>query len=144
MRKVLVVLAALTLTGCAVLRADGSSWVEDVPEGEAAQLAARIADLAAGQLAPGDKVRLAAGRDNAAGREVETHLKAALQARGINVAEGAGEAAPRTMRYLVTLYGKELLLRVRVDDAEATTMLARGKGGEIIATSPLAVRKVQK
>jgi outer membrane murein-binding lipoprotein Lpp len=140
--KLLVIAATALLAGCAVLRSNSSSWVDDVQMSDAAPLSAQIADLTAGRIARGEKVQLAKPHDNAVGQAVDTGLKGALAERGIGVAgEDDGEGA-HTLRYAVTRYGGELLLRVRLDDAEAATVLVRGPSGVLSPRAPLSVRKV--
>ena len=136
-----VLWATVALTGCAIFRPDGS-WVDGVSERDAMQLTVQIADLAAQQLPPGQTVRLALPPASATGQLVATHLKEALQGRGLTVTEGDAPAKDaHALRYLITRYGEGLLLRVRIDTAEASTVLSRGRDGALIAGAPLAIRK---
>jgi hypothetical protein len=139
MRRLLIVLLATALlSGCGVFRPE-TSWVDDVANRDAAQLSLRIAEVAASRLAPGDRVRLASHRGNG-GEAMSAHMKAALQSRGLTVVEGSSDA--HALRYVVSRYGEGLLLRVRLDDAEATTVLKQGRNGELITSTPLTLRKV--
>ena len=141
----LVIAATALLAGCAVFRSDNSSWIDGVPESDAAPLSAQIADLTAGRVARGEKVRLAEPRDNAAGRAVDAGLKDALAERGITVAgDGEDGKTAHTLRYIVTPYGSDLLLRVRLDNQEAATVLVRGPSGGLAPQAPLSVREVRR
>jgi outer membrane murein-binding lipoprotein Lpp len=143
--KLLVIAATAMLAGCAVFRSNNSSsWVDGVSESDAAPLSAQIADLTAGRIARGEKVRLAAPHDNAASEAVDAGVKNALTERGIGIAgEDDGEGA-HTLRYIVTRYGGDLLLRVRLDEAEAATVLVRDASGAFVERAPLSVRKVSR
>jgi shikimate kinase len=143
--KLLVIAAAAILSGCAVFRSDSSSWVEGVPETDAAPLSAQIADLTAARVARGEKVRLADTHDNAASQAVDASLKAALAERGIAVTGDADDGvAAHTLRYIITPYGDELLLRVSLDSQEAATVLVRDPSGGLAARAPLSVREVRR
>ena len=130
--------AAAALSGCALFQPE-TSWVDDVPDRDTVQLSKHIADVAASRWMPGDRVRLAALRGNAASEALVTQMTAALQARGFTVVEKSGDA--HALRYFVSRYGNGLLLRMRLDDAEATTVLSRAKNGELITGVPLTLRK---
>ncbi len=142
--RFLVIAATALLAGCAVFRSDRSSWVDGVPETDAAPLSAQIADLTAGRVARGEKVRLAETHDNAASQAVDASLKDALAERGIGVAGDGDGGAVHTLRYIVSPYGDELLLRVRLDGQEAATVLVRGPSGSLAARAPLSVREVRR
>lgn len=144
MRIVLPLIAAVALSGCALARANGS-FIAELPETDAVPISTRIAELAAQRLPRGAKVLpVRAAGDNAASREVVARLDEALLARGLVIASDHAAKDRHTLRYEVTPYGGAWLVRVHLDDAEATTVMTRRHDGMLIATSPLTVREAAR
>lgn len=144
LRTITALIAAVALSGCALARSNGS-FVADLPEKDAVPVSTRIAELAAQRLPHGAKIVVApAASDNAATKEVAARLDEALRARGLAIAGEREAGDSHALRYEVTQYGGGWLVRVHLDDAEATTVMTRKRDGVLIATSPLAVREAAR
>jgi len=144
MRTITPLIAALVMSGCALASANGS-FVADLPEKDAVPISTRIAELAAQRLPRGAKILVVpAASDNAATKDVAARLDEALRARGLAIAGEREAGDSHALRYEVTQYGGAWLVRVHLDDAEATTMMTRKRDGVLIATSPLTVREATR
>ncbi len=142
MRSLLIMLALASLCGCGLIRTN-SSWVDDMPERHAASIAEIVAALAAERISPGSKpLRLAPTPVTRSTPDALTaRLKSALEARGYRLAERTEGEAHNSLRYLITAYRGGYLLRVTVNGAETSTLLAAGPDGPLIANAPLSVRE---
>jgi hypothetical protein len=142
MRAALMILAtALPLVACAAFRQD-QSWSDELSKSDTVQIAGTIAAFLLERVPPGDSKPLAiAPASGATANEMEALLGEQLQQHGYILA--TTEAAPEAhrLRYLITKYDGGYALRFRLDTAEATTVLSRGKAGELVASTPLAVRE---
>jgi hypothetical protein len=116
------------------------SWSVELKDNDAQVVAETIAALVADRIQADGKPIIVAAAGIASHDQLEARLATALQGRGFRVdppVTGEGH----TLRYLLTLYGEGYLLRVTLDDAEASTILARGDNGELLAAAPLALRE---
>ena len=145
MRIIWVLFAVFVLTGCALGTMNTGSFVEDVPEKDAGQIATRIAELTAARLSPGAKVKLVPGPGQSlASQEIAARLDEALRARGILVATAHEAVNGHELRYQVTHYGKNWLLRVHLDAVEASMVLTKGQNGQLSAATPLTIREAAR
>jgi hypothetical protein len=134
-----LILAAPLLGGCALMMAD-RSWSVELKENDAQVVAETIAALVADRIQADGKPIIVAAAGIASHDQLEARLATALQGRGFRVDRPVtGEG--HTLRYLLTLYGEGYLLRVTLNDAEASTILARGDNSELLAAAPLALRE---
>jgi hypothetical protein len=116
------------------------SWSVELKDNDAQVVAETIAALVADRIQADGKPIIVAAAGIASHDQLEARLATALQGRGFRVdppVTGEGH----TLRYLLTLYGEGYLLRVTLADAEASTILARGDNGELLAAAPLALRE---
>jgi hypothetical protein len=134
-----LILVAPLLGGCALMMAD-RSWSVELRDDDAQVVAETIAALVADRIqADGKPINVAAAGIASHG-QLEARLATALKSRGFRV-DPPEVGTGHTLRYLLTLYGDGYLLRVTLDDAEASTILARGDNGELLAAAPLALRE---
>jgi hypothetical protein len=134
-----LILAAPLLGGCALMMAD-RSWSVELKDDDAQVVAETIAALVADRIQADGKPIIVTPAGIASHDGLEARLATALKSRGFRVdPPETGEG--HTLRYLLTLYGEGYLLRVTLDDAEASTILARGDNGELLAAAPLALRE---
>jgi hypothetical protein len=135
----MLLLLTLPLGGCALMMAD-RSWSVELTDNDAQVVAETIAALVAGRIQVDVKPINVAAAGIASHDGLEARLATALESRGFRV-DPPEAAQGHTLRYLLTLYGEGYLLRVTLDDAEASTILARGDNGELLAAAPLALRE---
>jgi hypothetical protein len=136
---ILFVLASPLLGGCALMMAD-RSWSVELKDNDAQVVAETIATLVADRIQADGKPISVSPAGIASHDSLEVRLATALQSRGFRVDQPeTGEE--HALRYLLTLYGEGYLLRVTLDDTEASTILARGDNGELLAAAPLALRE---
>jgi hypothetical protein len=136
---ILFVLASPLLGGCALMMAD-RSWSVELKDDDAQVVAETIAALVADRIQADGQPIMVTPAGIASHDGLEARLATALKSRGFRVdppETGEGHA----LRYLLTLYGEGYVLRVTLDDAEASTILVRGDNGELLAAAPLALRE---
>jgi hypothetical protein len=140
--RLLVLLALLPLTACAIFRPE-SSWSDELSKDDAAQIAGTIAALVVQRLPLEDAKPIAiAPASGTTGKEVEALLGKELEAHGYELARSKPTPAEaHGLRFLITKYGSGYTLRVTLDAAEVTTALSRMSGGALVANAPLAVRE---
>ena len=141
-----VVLACLLpLAACAAFRAE-RSWSDDLAKEDAAQVAGTVATLVAERVSPKDgKLIAIAPANGTSGNEVDSLLSKTLQERGYRLAKVEEKSAEvHHLRYLITKYGSDYVLRISLDGAEATTAFSRMQSGELVAGAPLAIREAMR
>jgi hypothetical protein len=133
-------LALVSLGACAVFRPN-LSWADDLGEADAANIAEMVAARVADSVPSGSKpVALVAPAAGRSGNPFAGQLIAALEARGVQVADEASAEHAHRLRYVLTAYQDGYVLRIILDDTESSAMLSRGTGGQLMAVAPLAVR----
>ena len=137
----LSLIALASLGACTVFRSN-LSWADDLPGSDRANVAETVAALVADRIPPGGKpVALVAPSFTQAGSPFAGELKSALEARGYTILEDDIKADDvHRLRYLLTAYRHGYLLRIYLDDIEASTILSRGGNGQLAAIAPLAIR----
>jgi hypothetical protein len=135
----ILILAAPLLGGCALMMAD-RSWSVELKDDDAQVVAETIAALVADRIPADGKPMVVSPAGIASYDQLEARLATALKKRGFGV-DPPEATNGHSLRYLLTLYGEGYLLRVTLDDAEASTILARGDKGELLAAAPLALRE---
>ncbi len=138
----LPLIAVASLGACTLFRSN-LSYVDDLPDSDRATVAGTIAALVADSISPdGKPITLVAPLFTQSGDPFVGELKSTLADSGFKVVEEdtGGEDVHR-LRYLLTIYKGGYLLRVSLDDTESSTMLSRGDNGQLIASTPLAVRE---
>jgi len=134
-------LAAISLAGCSLIRPT-ESWVEMGADGDAVPLSETIVVFVAQSVpvAGGAAIILAAPPATQAANLVSLQVREKLEARGYTIA--AGDAAARhRLRYLISTYGNGIILRITLDETEASVLFARDSGGLLRAGAPLAMRQ---
>ena len=139
---IFALIVAASLSACALFRIE-ASWVDDLDEADAVHVASTIAALVSDRIVPGDKaILLAPARMSESGDRLAAKLRALLEAQGHRLAgEDAHAADVHRLRILITGYSGGYVLRVTLDDAEASTMLSRGSDGQLVASVPLTIRE---
>ena len=141
LRFMFALIAAASLSACALLRAN-ASWVDDLEDPDAQIVAVTIVGWVANRIAPGEKPILLELSAMAQNDRLTPELKSQLEAQGYSLAaEDARASDMHRLRILITAYSSGYVLRVSLDDAEASTMLSRGRDGRLVAHMPLAVRE---
>ncbi len=138
---IFALIAAASLSACALLRAN-ASWVEDLEDPDAQIVAVTVAAWVANRIAPGEKPILLEPPAIAQSDRLTPKLKSQLEAQGYSfAAEDAHASDVHHLRILITAYSSGYVLRVSLDDTEASTLLSRGGDGQLVASVPLAVRE---
>ncbi len=138
---VFVLLASASLSACALLRAN-ASWRGDLGEADAIAIAATIVAFIADRMAPGDEAILLEPSIDDGGDRLGASLASQLEARGYRFErDGANSPDSHHLGVIITAYGGGFLLRVKLDDAEASTILSRRADGQLVAGAPLSVRE---
>jgi uncharacterized lipoprotein YajG len=139
MRRVLLpVVAAALLAGCGLFRPNGS-WVEMDAGMEVAPIADAIVVFVA-QSVPqtGATIVLAPVPEAQTSHPLAAEVREKLTARGYRLgADGQG----RHLRYLVSPYRDQILLRVSLDGLECSVLFGRDDTGRLGAAAPLAMRQ---
>jgi hypothetical protein len=135
----MLLLLTSPLGGCALMMAD-RSWSVELKDNDAHVVAETIAALVADRIQADGKPISVAAAGIASHDQLEARLAIALKGRGFRV-DPPETGEEHALRYLLTLYGDGYLLRVTLDDVEASTILARGDNGELLAAAPLALRE---
>ena len=142
MRFAIIGAACLLLTGCGLFRATGS-WVELSAESDSGPVSEAIVVFVA-QSVPenGAAIILAAPPSEQSGNRVSIEVREKLLARGYQLADGTSSG--HRLRYLVSKYGDRTLLRVSMNDTEASVLFARDAAGALRADAPLTMRQKGK
>ena len=132
----------LLLAGCGLFRPTGS-WVELAAESDSGPLSEAIVVFVA-QSVPenGASIVLASAPSEQNGNRVSLEVREKLLTRGYQLADN-GTAGHR-LHYYVSKYGDRTLLRVTLNDTEASVLFARDAGGALRAAAPLTMRQKGK
>jgi hypothetical protein len=138
-----VIIAAGLLASCTVFRPN-NSWVELADDADAGPLSDAIVACVA-EAAPqrGAVIELASLPEEQSGHVVAVQIREKLSQRGYRFA-GPEAAGQHNLRYLVSRYGQDVLLRITLDGVEVSVLFARAAGGALKASAPLAMRQKGK
>ncbi len=138
---VFVLLASASLGACALLRAN-ASLRGDLANADATVIAVAIVTFITDRIAPDDKSILLEPSIDDGGDRLATSLASQLEARGYRFERDAANSPDgHHLRILMPVYGGGYLLRIRLDDAEASTILSRSADGQLITGAPLSVQE---
>ncbi len=142
-RLLLAIFLIGLLAGCALLRPVGS-WVELTHEADAEPLSeAIVAFVADSQNEPGATIALAAVPEVQAANPLTQRVREKLMARGYQLSEPEG-ADGAALTYVVSRYGKQVLLRASFRQTAVSVLFARDGNGALRASAPLARREKGK
>lgn len=140
-RPIAALLAALALGGCALF-SPTPSWVEEVNEADATELADAITGFLKQQW-PVASTTLVLEPPEQADNPLTPALEEALRQAGFALADPKAEVpGAHRLRYLVSPMGAGVLLRLQVDQTEASRWFVRDRAGALEAASPFTVRDV--
>ena len=138
----LPLIAVASLGACTLFRSN-LSYVDDLPGSDRANVAAIIAALVADSMPPdGKPIALVAPLFTQSSDPFTGELKSTLEDQGLKVVEEDTRGDDvHHLRYLLTAHKGGYLLRVSLNDTESSTLLSRGNNGQLVASTPLAVRE---
>jgi hypothetical protein len=142
MRLLLIFALTLALAGCGLFQPMGS-WVELTSDADCGPLSDAIVVFVA-QSVPtaGATIAIAELPAEQGGSRLSVEVREKLISRGYR--PEVGDEGVNRLRYLVTRYGERILLRVTVNDTEASVLFARDSAGTLRADTPLTMRQKGK
>ena len=119
------------------------SWVELTSDADSGPLSDAIVVFVA-QSVPtaGATIAIAELPAEQGGSRLSVEVREKLISRGYR--PEVGDEGVHRLRYLVTRYGERILLRVTVNDTEASVLFARDSAGALRADTPLTMRQIGK
>jgi hypothetical protein len=136
-------LCALAVLGGCALSLKEASWAENLSPGDASAIAEIVAGIAADRSVPQDgAITLILALDDDDPGALGNAIGEALRRRGYTVVSGKHGARPaHRLRFFVIAYAGGYLLRVLIDDTEASTHLTREPGGLLAPAAPLTIKE---